>query len=267
LYGLTQFIPEERTAYFTFDPLEEEQLKNIHYTNAAVYFILQLGYFKAKKQFFVFGTQAVADDITYILQRYFPNESETTDLTISKPTRLAQQAQILQLYDYRMCSPAWKQKLQEKACSLVTIYTKPIYVFKELLNFLEHHRIVLPGYSFVQEEVVGKAMTGERKRLEQAVIDGIPEEQRTQLDNLLTAEESLHQLTLLKHEPKDFGYKEIQREVERGETLYDLNSFHFPPYCPKLGFKRFFYKLFCGREYPYMNMLISLSVKHVGGNF
>jgi hypothetical protein len=121
-----------------------------------------------------------------------------------------------------MCSPAWKQKLQEKACSLVTIYTKPIYVFKELLNFLEHHRIVLPGYSFVQEEVVGKAMTGERKRLEQAVIDGIPEEQRTQLDNLLTAEESLHQLTLLKHEPKDFGYKEIQREVERGETLYEL---------------------------------------------
>jgi hypothetical protein len=47
----------------------------------------------------------------------------------------------------------------------------------------------------------------------------------------------------------------------------DLNSFHFPPYCPKLGFKRFFYKMFCGREYPYMNMLISLSVKHVGGNF
>ena len=136
LYESPQFTLEEKTAYFALDPLEEEQLKNIRYTNAAVYFILQLGYFKAKKQFFVFDAQAVADDIKYILQRYFPNKSETTDLTISKPTRLAQQAQILQLYDYRMCSPAWKQKLQEKASSLVTIYTKPIYVFKELLNFL-----------------------------------------------------------------------------------------------------------------------------------
>jgi hypothetical protein len=202
LYGIPQFTPEERTAYFTLDPVEEEQLKNIRYINAAVYFILQLGYFKAKKQFFIFSTQDVADDITYILQRYFPNESETTDLTISKPTRLAQQAQILQILDYQICSHAWKQKLQEKANSLVTIYTKPVYVFKELLNFLEYHQIVLPGYSFMQEEVVGKAMTGERKRLEQAVIDGIPEEKRVQLDNLLEIEEGLYQLTLLKREPK-----------------------------------------------------------------
>lgn len=222
LYEIPQFTPEERNAYFALDPLEEEQRKNIRYTNAAVYFTLQLGYFKAKKQFFVLDAQAVTDDIKFILQRYFPNESETTDLTISKPTRLSQQAQILQLHDYQMCSPEWKQKLQEKASSLVTIYTKPVYVFKELLNFLEHHRIVLPGYSFIQEDVIGKAMTNERKRLEQAVIDGIPEEQRAQLDHLLTAEESLYQLTLLKHEPKDFSYQEIQREVSKRETLFKL---------------------------------------------
>lgn len=149
LYEIPQFTLEERNAYFALDSLEEEQRKNIRYTNSAVYFTLQLGYFKAKKQFFVLDAQAVTDDIKFILQRYFPNESETTDLTISKPTRLSQQAQILQLHDYQMCSPEWKQKLQEKASSLVTIYTKPVYVFKELLNFLEHHRIVLPGYSFI----------------------------------------------------------------------------------------------------------------------
>jgi hypothetical protein len=130
-----------------------------------------------------------------------------------------------------MCSREWKEKLQEKASSLVTIYTKPVYVFKELFNFLEHNRVVLPGYSFIQEEVVGKAITGERKRLEQAVVDGIPEEQRVHLDNLLTAEEGLHQLTLLKHEPKDFSYQEIQREIDRRETLYELYHLatHFLP--------------------------------------
>ncbi len=222
LYEIPQFTPEERNAYFTLDPHEEVQRKNIRYTNAAVYFILQLGYFKAKNQFFVFDSHAVTDDIKYILQRYFPNESATTDLTISKPTRLSQQEQILQLHDYRMCSPEWKQKLQEKANSLVTIYTKPVYVFKELLNFLEHHRIVLPGYSFMQEEVIGKSMTDERRRLEKAVFEGIPEEQRKQLDNLLTAEESLYQLTLLKREPKDFSYQEIKREVSKRETLFEL---------------------------------------------
>jgi len=45
---------------------------------------------------------------------------------------------------------------------------------------------------------------------------------RTQLDNLLTAEESLYQLTLLKHEPRDFSYQEIQKEVEKRALLADL---------------------------------------------
>ena len=170
---------------------------------AKTYFILQLGYFKAKKQFFLFDLQTVANDVAYILHRHFPDVASLSDPTISKPTRLAQQAEILRLFDYRMCSQEWKRKLQEKAGELVAIYTKPVYIFKELVNFLEHHRVVLPGYSFLQEKVIGRAITGEQNRLEKAVRTGIPKDKRTQLDNLLTAEESLYQLTLLKQEPKD----------------------------------------------------------------
>jgi hypothetical protein len=202
--------------------LEKRQLNQLRNITASVYFILQLGYFKAKKQFFVFGLQEVSDDVVYILRRYFPTVEKLPAVTISKPTRLAQQAEILRLFDYQMCSKEWKQKLQEKASQLVTIYTKPTYIFKELLNFLEHHRIVLPGYSFMQEEAVGKAMTGERKRLEQAVTAGIPEEQQIKLDNLLASEESLYQLTLLKREPKDFSYQEVLKEVEKRTLLTDL---------------------------------------------
>jgi TnpA family transposase len=220
LYGLPQFNEEEREIYFTLDPLEKHQFDQLRNLAASVYFILQLGYFKAKKQFFMLSE--VSDDVTYILKRYFPSEEKATDLTISKPTRLLQQTQILQLFDYRICSQEWRKKLQEKANHVVTIYTNPIYIFKELVNFLEHHRVVLPGYSFMQEEIIGKAMTTERKRLEQAVIAVIPEEKRKLLDNLLTAEESLYQLTLLKHEPKDFTYQEVQKEVEKRTLLAEL---------------------------------------------
>lgn len=156
---------------------EKQQLDQLRNITASVYFILQLGYFKAKKQFFIFDKQAVADDITYILQRYFPNEAVAIDFIISKPTRLDQQTQILRLLNYQVCSQEWKRKLEEKANELVTIYTKPVYVFKELVNFLEYYRIVVPGYSIMQL-AVGKAMTDERKRLEKAVLEGIPEEQR-----------------------------------------------------------------------------------------
>jgi hypothetical protein len=222
VYAIPQFSDEERDTYFSIDPQEKQALDEFRTIPAKTYFILQLGYFKAKKQFFVFEVQTVSEDITYILHRYFPTATELSDPTISKPTRLAQQAEILRLLNYQICSQQWKQKLQEKASQLVTIYTKPIYIFKELINFLEYHRIVLPGYSFLQEKVIGRAITDERTRLEKEVLTGIPEEQRTQLDNLLSAEESLYQLTLLKREPKDFSYQEVQKEVEKRAILSDL---------------------------------------------
>jgi hypothetical protein len=222
IYAIPQFSDEERDTYFSIDPQEKQTLDEFRTIPVKTHFILQLGYFKAKKQFFVFDVQTVSEDIAYILHRYFPTATELSDPTISKPTRLAQQAEILRLLNYQICSQEWKQKLQEKASKLVTIYTKPIYIFKELINFLEYHRIVLPGYSFLQENVIGRAITDERIRLEKEALTGIPEEQRMQLDNLLSAEESFYQLTLLKREPKDFSYQEVQKEVEKRAILSDL---------------------------------------------
>ena len=65
-------------------------------------------------------------------------------------------------------------------------------------------------------------MTLEQDRLEKAVREGVPEEKRKQLDNLLIAEESFYQLTLLKREPRDFSYQEIQKEVGKRAILADL---------------------------------------------
>src|SRR5205814_2723653 len=130
---------------------------------ASVYLILQLGYFKSKKQFFVFGLEDVSDDVVYILRRYFPTVTKLPTVIISKPTRLAQQEEILRLFDYQLCSQEWKRKLQEKADGLVVVYTKPVYLLKELITFLEYHRVVLPGYTYLQA-TIGRAMTSERHR-------------------------------------------------------------------------------------------------------
>jgi len=194
VYGLPQFTDEERDIYFELNPIEKQVMEELRTYVAKIYFILQLGYFKAKKQFFVFDLQTVVEDVRYLLRRYFPHVAEVPNSVISKPTRLAQQDEILKLLDYQFCSQEWKQKLQQQAQYFVTIYTKPVYIFKELANFLEHHRVILPGYTFMQEVVIGKAMTLEQQRLEKAVQDGIPENKRKLLDDILTAEESLYQL-------------------------------------------------------------------------
>jgi hypothetical protein len=49
VYGIPQFTPEERDAYFALDPREKQALTGYRTFTAKTYFILQLGYFKAKK--------------------------------------------------------------------------------------------------------------------------------------------------------------------------------------------------------------------------
>src|SRR6266550_531447 len=79
LYGLPQFTDEERNGYFTLDPREKQALQAYRTFTAKTYFILQLGYFKAKKQFFIFDLQTVADDVAYTLHRHFPQVAVLSD--------------------------------------------------------------------------------------------------------------------------------------------------------------------------------------------
>ena len=109
----------------------------------------------------------------------------------------------------------------EKALELVKIHTKPIYVFREVLFYLENKRIVIPGYSTMQD-IVGQALVQERQRLEARVRAYLSEEDKATLNRLLKAEQNLYKLTLLKKEPKDFGYKETRLEIARLTGLKSL---------------------------------------------
>lgn len=125
------------------------------------------------------------------------------------------QQKILGLLGYRLCDQATRESLQIKAIRLVKVCTKPTYIFKELVNYLENQKIVLPGYSFLQEEVIGKALTNERSRLESAIKEKITPEIKALLKSLLKTESNLYALTILKKEPKDFSYKEISLEIKK----------------------------------------------------
>jgi hypothetical protein len=51
LYGRPCFTAEERELYFTFTGLEQEILQRFRRLHVQLYFLLQLGYFKAKQLF------------------------------------------------------------------------------------------------------------------------------------------------------------------------------------------------------------------------
>ena len=140
LYGLPHFSEDERPEYFSLAPAAKRALDQLHSIKSRIYFLLQLGYFKSHHLFFVFGLPEVEADARYIQEQYYPS-FQLTDLHITKGTRLKQQGLILQLFNYRICDAEHRHTLSDKACQAAKVSSKPIYVFRELMHYLEDQRL------------------------------------------------------------------------------------------------------------------------------
>jgi hypothetical protein len=135
LYGLPRFTQEARTEYFALSDSEKTALDQFHSLKSKLFFVLQLGYFKASRMFFVFGLRDAEEDAAYLVETRFPY-FEDRDATIAKGTRLKQQRLILELCNYRNFDGEAQKKLQAKARQMATVCGKPVYVFRELMHSL-----------------------------------------------------------------------------------------------------------------------------------
>ncbi len=62
IYGRPYFSDDDRTLYFALTRPEHDLLTSFGHLHVQIYFIHQLGYFKAKQLFFTFAFDEVADD-------------------------------------------------------------------------------------------------------------------------------------------------------------------------------------------------------------
>lgn len=234
LYARPRFTEDDRTHAFMLTQSERDLTASFSPVHIQLYFILQLGYFKAKQLFFSFTFHDVVDDVMHLLQRYFPEGLEGAEGPIgqhaprpnlrspNKRTILKQRQRILELFQYRLCTPTDRQNLFLRAQQAARISSKPIYVFREILHYLTEKRIVSPGYTVLQEEIVGKALTAETKRLTTMLQTKLSPTMCVALDQLVAETEGLYTITLLKRQPKDFSLGEMRREISCGEQLAPL---------------------------------------------
>jgi TnpA family transposase len=224
LYGLPSFTDEERCLYFDLSPSEHDAVDAVHTAAAAVHMVLQLGYFKAKRQFFYYEPEAIRDDIQHIMKRHFPGMDNVSVKALSKPTRLEQQQTILSLLGYRRCDGAAKTKLELKARRIAMLSTQPITILRETLQYLENKRIMAPGYRFLQD-LVSRVGAGERRRITVILGQSMTPEIEQQLAGLLEAGDGMYRISELKHEPKDFSYKALRQETTRRKVFQPLYEF------------------------------------------
>ncbi|HSH82896.1 MAG TPA: hypothetical protein VLA19_30555, partial [Herpetosiphonaceae bacterium] len=66
-----------------------------------------------------------------------------------------------------------REHLLIRAQQAAQISSKPIYVLREVLRYLSEQQLVSPGYTFLQEDIVGKALTAEQTCLT-AILQACP---------------------------------------------------------------------------------------------
>ncbi len=217
MFYLPNFTDEERLPHFSLTEAEFEILNQTRSFASKLNFILQLGYFKVRRQFFNFEVSAVSADIEFIRQKYFPDEITEIDSLpkIAVNTLLKHRRTIAKLHNYQFCGRKERKLIENIARNSAKISSKPIFIFREIIHFLEVHRIILPGYSFLQG-IVSQSLIAEDQRLKIILQNKLTAADIKRLDELFSDSDELYEITNLKREPKDFTLGEIRCEIERG---------------------------------------------------
>lgn len=221
IYGLPTFSREEQEWFFELTQQELSVLDTAATTETKIDAILQLGYFKAKQNFFTWTFNSVQSDFDYIRNRYFDNVI-TTKTTIDRKAKYNNQQWVLSLFSYALFSKEKHKKLlSEKTTNTARLSTDPLFIFQEILTWFEVNRLVLAGYTTLQD-MISNAIYAEQERISTIVNTQLTEVEILSLLQLLEQHEGHFRVTLLKKEPKNFKPKAIYQEIENFKTYLPL---------------------------------------------
>lgn len=208
-FGQPQFNEKERLHYFSLSHTQYQLMESFSATTQW-YFILQLGYFKAKKCFFSIDLTQVSDDLHFITLHYSIKYPKSN---VSEDTHLKIRSVILQHFNYQDDTKSLKRVLMQKAIELISCTNKPRVIFDTLYDFLVKSQFILLQYSTMQD-LIGQALKHEKSRMEKVIERSIPKYARKALDKLLSTEKNYYEITLIKKDQKNFKYAEVTKIIQ-----------------------------------------------------
>lgn len=143
-------------------------MQSLGSVTSKAYFTAQLGYFKATTLFFPNALLENPDDLSFIMEQFFPKAIRPKTIPSSK-TRIKIHDKILELTGFQASKQEISHSIQLMLSSKVTVNVNPIYLFHEVLLHLQEEKMRLLGYSTLQA-LVSEAITTEQQRL-RALLD------------------------------------------------------------------------------------------------
>ncbi len=223
LYARPDFNAGEREIYFSMDSRDLEAMNKYATTKTRAYFILQLGYFKARQQFFNFEFQEVRTDLTYVLSKYFKISKGRFTGCITRQSISLQKKAILKLFDYQDLPAHQNNSAEEHLAELLRYYPRGHDAFRHLLTYFDHQKIVIPTYRNLQD-MFTRAFAKENERLSQLLLL-IPKAQQEKLSELLEREDGISKLNVIRSDQKNFQYTAIKAEADKAITIEGLYKF------------------------------------------
>jgi len=220
LYGLPDFDDGQRLASLSLSEQELALACSRPGLHAQAYCALQIGYFKAKHAFFRFAWDDAADDVAFVLTRYF-NSPAFEPHAISKHEYYTQRAMIAELFSYRLWSVECLPSLAQQAAQIVRRDVTPGFIVAELIAHLNEHKIVRPGYTTLQT-LISEALSAERKRLGGLLAGMLDDAAQKALARLLARDDTLSELAALKQDAKNFKLRQMTNEREKRAKLEPL---------------------------------------------
>jgi TnpA family transposase len=223
LYAVPILNELDRMECFALSDSEQAVLRTLIHTHSRVHFILQLGYFKAKRKLFDFTFQSVSADLNYVMSRYFP--SEDTPLLEPSHNIIAQNnRRVLAILGFSAFDQESAALLLERAKYLARGLSKPRSILRELLVYTEQKKITLPGYSVFQK-IIGKALQFEEHRLQSFITQNTPSWVTEKLNQLMSTKDQTLTINALRTYPKNFDTNQLTKEILKHTTYYPLYTF------------------------------------------
>jgi hypothetical protein len=224
-----KFNSAERKKFFALSMALEELLESPRTTRTnKVFFVVSLGYFKARKRFF--ARQFLQTDIEFVANQLNVPLSEIDLESYSKVTYLRHQQLILSHLGYSKFDENFaKSEIQ----SLVRIQYRPKIMLLELLESLARRKMVIPTYNQLCELIIN-AFNHHEKILSQTVFNSLNENQRLKLDSFLQKEDEnvdwSYRLTLFKKTYQSTKPLKIKANLDDLKALQQLYvEFHPKP--------------------------------------
>jgi TnpA family transposase len=190
-------------------------------TKTKVDAILQLGYFKAKNQFFQYRHKDVQEDINYILNLYFDN-TQIGRFSISREIKRKNQSRILNFLGYSYFKKTVHgELLLAEARNLRRVSVNPVFIFQALIEIIYKKKITTPGYTTLQD-IVSKALSLEQQRVKRILERQLSPDERNDLLQLIQSKDNFYAVTSLKKMPKNFKPKAIYKEIKHYQSYLYL---------------------------------------------